>query len=107
MTEGDWEGKDHYEMGVEGRRHTHRDGGGGREGEREGGRYGAPFVSKLFPVTGETERNIDLILRPKSQNIDPIFQQKSTRFSAKKSTRREWLSTRSTCTTYNEPSKYS
>ena len=52
-----------------------------------GGRYGAPFVSKLFLVTGETERNIDLILRPKSQNTDPIFRQISTRFSAKKSTR--------------------
>ena len=44
MTEGDWEGKDHYEMGVEGRRHTHRDGGeGGREREREGG-----MVRRLF-----------------------------------------------------------
>ena len=40
-------------------------------------KYGAPFVSKLFLVTGETERNIDLILRPKSQNIDPIFWDKN------------------------------
>ena len=41
----------------------------------------------LFLVTGETERNIDLILQPKSQNIDRIFRQKSTRFFAQKPTR--------------------
>ena len=41
--------------------------------------YRAPFVSKLFRVAGEMERTIDLLLRPKWQNIDEIFRQTSTR----------------------------